>query len=50
MTIVIGVVSAAVLGLVAIRGLIRWLGHAGFGWFFAYRAALALCIILWPRP
>jgi undecaprenyl-diphosphatase len=49
-TIGIGVVSAAVLGLIAIRGLIRWLGHAGFGWFFAYRAVLALCILLWPRP
>jgi undecaprenyl-diphosphatase len=41
-----GVVSAAVVGLFAIRGLIRWLGRAGFGAFFAYRAALAAVIMI----
>jgi undecaprenyl-diphosphatase len=45
-TLAIGVASAAVVGLLAIRGLIRWLGRAGFGAFFAYRAAFALFILL----
>ena len=45
-TLAIGVASAAVVGVLAIRGLIRWLGHAGFGAFFAYRAAFALFILL----
>jgi undecaprenyl-diphosphatase len=44
-TLAIGVVTAAVVGLLAIRGLIRWLGRAGFGAFFAYRAALAIVIV-----
>ena len=35
------VIRLAVVGLLAIRGLIRWLGRAGFGTFFVYRAALA---------
>ena len=48
-TLGIGVVSAAVVGLIAIHGLIRWLGRAGLGVFFAYRAAFALLIVLWPR-
>ena len=43
--IAIGVGTAAITGLLAIRGLIRWLGRAGFGVFFAYRAALALLIL-----
>lgn len=43
-TLALGVVTSAVVGLFAIRGLIRWLGNAGFGVFFAYRAALALVI------
>jgi undecaprenyl-diphosphatase len=44
-TLAIGVVSAAVTGFLAIRGLIRWLGRAGFGVFFAYRVALAALIL-----
>lgn len=45
-TLLVGVVSAAVTGFLAIRGLIRWLGHAGFGVFFAYRLALAAVVLL----
>jgi undecaprenyl-diphosphatase len=37
----IGVASSALTGLLAIHGLIRWVSRAGFGAFFAYRAALA---------
>jgi len=40
-----GVITAAIVGLLAIRGLLRWLGRAGFGVFFAYRAALAAVLI-----
>jgi undecaprenyl-diphosphatase len=45
-TLLIGVATAAVTGFFAIRGLIRWLGHAGFGVFFAYRVALAALIMV----
>jgi undecaprenyl-diphosphatase len=45
-TLLIGVVTAAVTGFFAIRGLIHWLGRAGFGLFFAYRLALAAIILL----
>ena len=45
-TLAIAVVTAAVVGLFAIRGLIRWLGHAGFGVFLAYRTALALVLLV----
>ncbi|HEY2955989.1 MAG TPA: undecaprenyl-diphosphate phosphatase [Candidatus Eisenbacteria bacterium] len=45
-TLAIGVVSAAVVGFLAIRGLIRYLGRAGFGVFFAYRVLLA-AVIAW---
>jgi undecaprenyl-diphosphatase len=45
-TILIGVVTAAVTGFLAIRGLIRWLGRAGFAAFFAYRVALAGLVLL----
>ena len=45
-TLAIGVVSAALTGFLAIRGLIRWLGRAGFGVFFAYRLGLAAVILL----
>jgi undecaprenyl-diphosphatase len=44
-TLAIGVITAAVTGFLAIRGLIRWLGRAGFGVFFAYRVALAGVIL-----
>lgn len=41
----IGVVTAAVVGLVAIRGLVQWLSRAGFLPFFLYRLALAAFIV-----
>ena len=41
-----GIVTSAVVGVIAIKGLLRWLGHAGFGAFFAYRALLALVILV----
>jgi undecaprenyl-diphosphatase len=41
-----GVVSAAIVGVLAIRGLISWLGRAGFAAFFIYRVALALVIVV----
>lgn len=49
MPLIAGIVSAAVVGLLAIHVLIRWLSRAGLGVFFAYRAALALVIVFWPR-
>jgi undecaprenyl-diphosphatase len=45
MVIVAGVVSAAVVGWLAIGGLLRLLGRAGFGTFFAYRVLVALAIL-----
>ncbi len=39
--LLVGLVPAAIVGFLAIRGLIRYLGRAGFGLFFAYRVALA---------
>jgi undecaprenyl-diphosphatase len=45
-TLAVGVIAAAVTGFLAIHGLIRWLGRAGFGVFFAYRAALAVLILV----
>jgi len=45
-TLAIGVLVSAVTGLLAIRGLLRWLRGAGFGVFFVYRAALALFIFI----
>ena len=47
-TMLIGITTSAVTGFIAIRGLIRWLGRAGFGLFFAYRLALAALILLLP--
>jgi undecaprenyl-diphosphatase len=41
----IGVLTSAVFGLLAIRGLIRWVSRAGFAAFFAYRVALAALLI-----
>ncbi len=46
-TIAIGVASSAIVGLLAIRGLLRWLGRAGFGAFFLYRAVIAIILLLW---
>src|SRR5262249_7902469 len=45
-TLAIGVLAAAVTGFLAIRGLIRWLGRAGFGVFCVYRLLLAAVILL----
>jgi undecaprenyl-diphosphatase len=45
----IGVVSAAVFGILAIRVLMGMLKRVGFGFFFAYRAVLALVILVWLR-
>jgi undecaprenyl-diphosphatase len=45
-TLLIGVVAAAATGFFAIRGLMHWLGRAGFGVFFAYRLALAAVVLL----
>jgi undecaprenyl-diphosphatase len=49
-TLLLGVVTAAVTGFFAIRGLIRWLGRAGFGFFFAYRLALAVLVLIFSTP
>ena len=46
-TLVTGVAASAIVGLLAIRGLLAWLARAGFGAFFAYRAILALVIVLY---
>jgi undecaprenyl-diphosphatase len=46
-TLAAGVISAAVVGLLAIHGLVRWLARAGFGVFCAYRVALAGFIFVW---
>lgn len=45
-TLAIGVASAAVFGVIAIRLLLGMLRIRGFGVFFAYRAALALGILM----
>jgi len=44
-TVGLGVLTSAVFGLIAIRGLIRWVSRAGFGAFFAYRLALAALLL-----
>lgn len=46
-TLAIGIVSSALVGLFAIRGLLRWLGRAGFGAFFVYRALVAALLLIW---
>jgi undecaprenyl-diphosphatase len=45
-SLVAGIATSAIVGLLAIRLLIRYLGRAGFGVFFAYRTALA-ALIAW---
>jgi undecaprenyl-diphosphatase len=45
-TLALAVGAAALTGFIAIRGLLSWLGRAGFGVFFAYRVALAAVILL----
>jgi undecaprenyl-diphosphatase len=44
-TLAIGVLTAAFVGVLAIRGLLRFLARAGFGAFFVYRLALAAWIL-----
>jgi undecaprenyl-diphosphatase len=44
-SLALGVVTSAVVGILAIQGLLRWLARAGFGVFFAYRTALALVLV-----
>ena len=46
-TLAAGVSASALVGLLAIRGLLRWLGHAGFGAFCAYRVVFAGAIVVW---
>jgi len=41
-----GIVTAAIVGWVAIRGLMRWVQRAGFAGFFAYRALFAAFILI----
>jgi len=43
--VAIGVLTSAVFGLFAIRGLIRWVSRAGFVAFFAYRVLLAIVLV-----
>jgi len=45
-SLAVGVITSAAVGLLAIRGLIRWLGRAGFGVFLAYRTALAALLLI----
>ncbi len=45
-TLALGVAVSAITGLLAIRGLLRWLARAGFAGFFAYRVALALALVV----
>jgi len=47
LALAVGVATSALVGLLAIHGLIRWLGRAGFGAFFAYRVVLAALILGW---
>jgi len=46
-TLAAGMIASAVVGVLAIRGLLRWLGRAGFGAFCAYRVAFAGLIVAW---
>ncbi|HEV2106503.1 MAG TPA: undecaprenyl-diphosphate phosphatase [Candidatus Eisenbacteria bacterium] len=46
-TLAIGVLGAAAFGILAIRFLMSFLRHAGLGVFFAYRALLALALVIW---
>ena len=45
-TLACGVVTSAVVGFLAIRGLLRWLSHAGLGVFAAYRLLFAAVIVI----
>lgn len=44
--VAIGIVTSAVVGFLAIRVLMRWLGRAGFGAFCVYRIAFAIVIVV----
>jgi len=48
-TLAIGVATSAVVGMLAIRWLLRWLQRAGFGVFFLYRAVLGIALLLFAR-
>jgi len=41
-----GIASSTIVGWLAIRGLLRWLGRGGFGGFFLYRTLLAVVIVI----
>jgi undecaprenyl-diphosphatase len=43
--LIVGIATSAIVGLLAIRLLIRYLGRSGFGVFFAYRTAFAALIV-----
>jgi len=45
-TLAIGVVTSAVVGMLAIRWLLRWLQRAGFGVFFLYRTLLGIGLLV----
>jgi undecaprenyl-diphosphatase len=46
----VGIATSAVVGLIAIQGLLHWIERGGVGVFFAYRTILALVIVLqWIR-
>ena len=45
-TLALGVASAAITGLLAIQGLLRFLTRAGFGLFFAYRLIVAVVLLV----
>jgi undecaprenyl-diphosphatase len=44
-TLLVGVATSAIVGFLAIRGLLRWLARAGLGVFAVYRVALAAMIL-----
>jgi undecaprenyl-diphosphatase len=46
-TLAVGVATSTLIGLLAILGLLRWLGRAGFGAFCVYRVAFAAAIVAW---
>ena len=46
LALVVGIATSAIVGLLAIRLLIRYLGRSGFAVFFVYRVAFA-GLILW---
>ncbi len=47
LTLAVGVATSAVVGLLAIRGLLGWLARGSFAVFFAYRVVAAAVILGW---